>query len=97
MMTLPWKRSGGRSRLQFVAGCVTDIEDVDGLLADGEDDPMLVFPLATLAVEHLVDFLGELVALGGDRAPHRPGLQSIDGLVQSVEPFRGGGGRYVLA
>ena len=53
---------------------MTDIEDADGLLADGEDDPALVFPLAALAVEHLVDFLRELVALGGNgsRKGHDP-------------------------
>jgi hypothetical protein len=34
-------------RLQFVTGGVTDIEDEDGILADSEDDSMLMFPLAT--------------------------------------------------
>jgi hypothetical protein len=48
---------------------VTHTENVDGILADGRDDSVLVSPLATLAVEQLVHFLGELVAFSGDRTP----------------------------
>jgi hypothetical protein len=85
------------SGFQFVTGGVTNIEDINGIFADGEDDPMLVDPLAPPAVEQLVDFLRELVALGGDRAPQGPGLQGVDGFVEPVQPLRGRGGRDVLA
>jgi hypothetical protein len=43
---------------------VTDIEDVDDILADGGDDSVLVYPLAASAVERLADLLGELSAVG---------------------------------
>jgi hypothetical protein len=77
------------SGLQFVTGGVTDIKDVDDILAEGEDDPMLE-PLLP-AVEQFADFLGELVALGGGRASRRSGLQRVDGLVGPGQPFIGGG------
>jgi hypothetical protein len=89
--------ASARSGFELVAGSVADIEDVDGILADGEDDPVLMAPFAPPPVEEFVDFFGELVAFSSDRAPQGAGLQSVDGLIQSVQPLGGGGGRDVLA
>jgi hypothetical protein len=83
------------SGFQLSTGGVTDIEDVDGILAECEDDPMLA-PLLP-AIEQFADFFGELVALGGDRASQGSGLHGVDGLVEPGQSFIGGGGLYLLA
>jgi hypothetical protein len=46
---------------------VTDIKDIDGIFADGEDDAVLVNPLAPSAVDELTESLRELVTLCGER------------------------------
>jgi hypothetical protein len=61
------------SGFQLVAGRVTDVEDMNGVLANGEDDSMLM--LLRPAMEQFADLLGELMALGGDRAAEGAGFQ----------------------
>ncbi len=55
---LSMPRVDGVLGFQLVTCGVTDIEDVDRILADGEDDPVLVHALAAPAVEQFADFLG---------------------------------------
>src|SRR4051812_916799 len=72
-------------------GGMADIEDVDNILADGKDDPVLV-PLRP-AVEQLPDLLGELVAFRGQGATSRIAAECVDFLDQAVvPPGRDGGG-----
>jgi hypothetical protein len=77
-------------RLQLVAGGVTDIEDVHGILADGENDAVLRYPLTPPAVAQFMDGFGEFVAFAGERAPLGPDLQRFDGLIEPGQPFVGG-------
>jgi hypothetical protein len=72
------------------------IEDVDGLIANGEDGAVLVLSFAGLAVVQFTDFFGESIAVCGNRATQRTGLQGIDGLLQSVQPFLGRSGRHLF-
>lgn len=80
----------GASRFQLVTRCVTDMENINGVVADGEDDPMLVFPLSLPAVEEFAEFIGESAALGGDRTARGPRLQRVDRPVKPNQPLFGG-------
>jgi hypothetical protein len=71
---------------------LANVEDVDGVLADREDDPMFVFSLPRLAVKQFADYFGEFVVLSSDRATQGMSLQGVDRFVEPVEPFVRGGG-----
>jgi hypothetical protein len=76
---------GGRrdSRLDLIAGAVADIEDDDRVIADREDDPILV---RSLAVEHFPNLFRELVVLGRERAAQRMARQNLDLFEQALIP-----------
>jgi hypothetical protein len=75
---------------------VTNIKDVDRILADGEYDPMMMCPLAASAIQQFADFLVELVVLRGERAAGRMAPGHLDFLDQAVIPACGDGGGCVL-
>ena len=61
-------QGGGPSRIQIfhrAAGAMNDVEDVNGLSADGEDDAECML---SFAVEQLAQFFGGDFVFGGKRA-----------------------------
>jgi hypothetical protein len=59
------------SEFEFIAGGVTDVKDIDRVIADREDDPISVPSLAVFAVEQLAGFFGEFAVLRGQWAAAR--------------------------
>jgi hypothetical protein len=68
---------------KVLAGTVTHMEDMNGVLLDNEENPVAT---GAAAVDQLADVLLDLYALWSGRAPVRVPGQGANGIIESVEP-----------